>query len=187
MPDKKVNKKVKTAINAGMPDFASGLYDSGRKTADMAVEAVGNDPGRFAHLLNLSFTTSYPLCMRSARVIQLSCEKNQTLILPYLDEVIMKICSTKEQGVKRSYLKVIADVIDFSLIKDNSGLLQACFDWLISPKEAISVRYYCIAIIEKFCMYEPELKPEFRSSLEFCLDEASSGFRNRALKAMKRL
>ncbi|HOY32744.1 MAG TPA: hypothetical protein PKW80_12775 [Bacteroidales bacterium] len=174
------------AENKKMPDFEAGLYDSGRKTADMAVEAVGNDPKRFALLLNMCFTTSYPMCMRAARVVQLCCEKNITLILPYLDEVIENFRISKVEGVKRNILKIIAEFVDFSLVKDNALLLQTCFDWLINPAEALATQYYCIGIIEKFCHYEPELLGEFLNTLEYCLDEAPAGFRNRAVKVLKK-
>lgn len=170
-----------------MPDFAAGLFDSGRKTADMAVEAVDNDPERFAYLLNMCFTSSYPLNMRAARVIELSCKKNPSLILPWLDEVIEKIAISKTEGVKRGFLKTIALFIDFSLVKDNGKLLQIAFDWLASAREAISVRYHCITIIEKLCKYEPDLIPEFKAVLEFSLDEASPGFQNKALKTLKKM
>ncbi len=169
-----------------MPDFEAGLSDSGRKTADMAVEAVGNDPARFALLMDMSFSKPYPLCMRTARVVQLCCEKNSNLILPYLDEVIIKISNSKVEGVKRNFLKIIDEFVDFSLIKDNALLLQNCFDWLVNPAEALGTRYYCIGIIEKFCRYEPELLGEFLNSLEFCLGEAPAGFRNRATKVLKK-
>ena len=177
--------KIKTKNE--MPDFEAGLYDSGRNTADMAVEAVGNDPERFAHLLNICFTSSYPLNMRAARVIELSCEKNPLLILPHLNEVIEKMAKMGTGGVKRGFLKTIANAIDFRLVKDNGTLLQQSFDWLASIKEPISVRYYCITIIEKMCVYEPGLVPEFRSLLEFCLPESSPGLQNKALKTLKRL
>jgi len=177
--------KIKTKNE--MPDFEAGLYDSGRNTADMAVEAVGNDPERFAHLLNICFTSSYPLNMRAARVIELSCEKNPLLILPHLNEVIEKMAKMGTGGVKRGFLKTIANAIDFRLVKDNGTLLQQSFDWLASIKEPISVRYYCITIIEKMCVYEPGLVPEFRSLLEFCLPESSPGFQNKALKVLKKI
>lgn len=170
-----------------MPDFEAGLYDSGRHTADMAVEAVGNDPERFAHLLNICFSSAYPLNMRSARVIELSCEKNPTLILPWLNEVIEKIAVSENSGVRRGFLKTLANQVDFRLLKDNGTLLQLSFDWLASSKETVSVRYYCITIIEKMCIYEPDLIPEFRSLLEFCLPESSPGFQNKALKTLKKL
>ena len=169
------------------PDFIGGLGDSGRGTADLAVEAIGDDAEVFKHLMSLCFSQPYPIGMRLARVVQLYCEKNSDFIVPYLDEIIEKIAVSKIEGVKRSFLKIIADSIDFNLVKDNSTLLQLCFDWLISPKEAVAVRYYSIIICEKFCKYEPDLIPEFKSSLEFCLPDGSKGFQNRALKVLQKL
>lgn len=170
-----------------MPDFESGLYDSGRKTADMAVEAVGSDPERFAFLLNLCFTEPYPLCMRASRVVQLCCEKQPGLILPYINELTDKIIDSKVEGVIRNFLKIIAEFVDFTRVKDNAALLQVCFEWLVDHHKAVAIRYYCIAIIEKFCTYEPGLNDEFRVSLEFCIDESPTGFRNRALKVLKKI
>jgi hypothetical protein len=87
----------------------------------------------------------------------------------------------------RNFLKIIAEFIDFNLVKDNSTLLKIAFNWLVSPKETVGIRYYCINICEKFCAYEPDLIPEFKASLEFCLSESSAGFCNRALKVLKKL
>jgi len=89
--------------------------------------------------------------------------------------------------VKREFLKIIAECIDFNLVKDNSTLLDIAFNWMSSPKEAVAVRYYCIIICEKFCGFEPDLKSEFKMLLEFSLIEATTGFKNRALKALKKL
>ena len=170
-----------------MPDFIAGLGDSGRATADLAVVAIANDADNFRHLLDISFSEPYPIGMRAARVAQLFCEKNPEFIIPYLDEIIERICHTKVEGVKRGFLKIIADSVDFKLVKDNSNLLQLAFDCLVSPTEAVAIRYYCIIICEKFCQYEPDLKPELKASLEFCMTEASPGFCNRALKVLKKL
>ena len=78
-----------------IPDFIGGLGDSGRATADMAVLAIGNNPDYFKHLLDLCFSEPYPISMRASRVIQLFCEKNSEFIIPYLDEVILKISKAK--------------------------------------------------------------------------------------------
>ncbi|MEI6122725.1 MAG: hypothetical protein WCQ95_03785 [Bacteroidota bacterium] len=170
-----------------LPDFVAGLGDSGRATADMAVEAIGNDAKNFEHLLELSFSQPYPTCIRTSHVIQLFCETKPEFILPYLDEIIEKIAVSNIAGVKRSFLKIIAESIDFMLVKDNPTLLQISFDWLLSSKESPAVRYYCIHIITKLCSFEPDLKPEFKATLEFILPESSKGLSNRALKTLKDL
>jgi hypothetical protein len=169
------------------PDFVGGLWDSGRNTAEVAVVAIDNNPNYFKHLLDLCFTEPYPISMRASRVIQMFCEKNPEFILPYIEEVIEQVAISKVEGVKRSFLKLIAESIDFNLVKDNSKLLQIAFDWVVSPKEAISVRYYCIFICKKFCDSEPDLIPEFKAMLEFSLTESSAGLRSTAVKILKKI
>jgi hypothetical protein len=169
------------------PDFIGGLWDSGRNTAEAAVVAIGNDPDNFKHLLDICFSEPYPICMRASRVIQMFCEKHPEFILPYLDEVIDHIAQAKVEGVKRNFLKLITESVDFNLLKDNSKLLQMVFDWVVSPKEAISVRYYSIFICKKFCDCEPDLIPEFKAMLEFMLTESSAGLRSTAKKVLKKL
>jgi hypothetical protein len=169
------------------PDFIAGLGDSSRATAELAVTAIDNNADYFRHLLGICFTEPYPAGMRASRVIQMFCEKNPEFITPYINEVIENISKTKIEGVKRSFLKLFAESVDFNLLKDNSGLLQLAFEWVISPKEAISVRYYCIFICQKFCKYEPDLIPEFKAMLEFSLNESSAGLCSTAKKVLKKL
>lgn len=170
-----------------IPDFISGLGDSGRATANLAVLAIDNDAENFKRLLGICFTEPYPICMRASRVIQLFSETNAEFIVPFLDQIIENIAHSHQEGVKRNFLKIIAQHIDFNLVKDNSMLMQIAFDWLVSPKEAVAVRYYCIIICEKFCKYEPDLIPELKASLEYCLHESPAGFCNRAVKVLKKL
>jgi hypothetical protein len=169
------------------PDFIGGLWDSGRNTAEAAVVAIDNNPDYFRHLLDICFAEPYPICMRSSRVVQMFCEKNPEFILPYLDEVIDNIEFTKVEGVKRSFLKLLAESVDFNLLKDNSKLLQLVFDWVVSSKEAISVRYYCMFICKKFCDHETDLKSEFKAMLELILSESSKGLYSTAKKILKKL
>jgi hypothetical protein len=169
------------------PDFIGGLWDSGRNTAEVAVLAIDNNPEYFKHLLDICFTEPYPTNMRASRVIQMFSEKNPGFIVPYLDQVIENIAEAKVEGVKRSFLKLIAESVDFNLVKDNSKLLQMVFDWVVAPNEAISVRYYSIFICQKFCDHEPDLIPEFKAMLEFSLSESSKGLCSTAKKVLKKL
>jgi hypothetical protein len=169
-----------------LPDFIGGLWDSGRNTAEVAVVAIDNNPENFKYLLDICFSEPYPISMRASRVIQLFCEKKPEFILPYLDQVIEKVSVSKVEGVKRNFLKLITESVDFNLVKNNPKLLQIVFDCIISPNEAISVRYYSIFICEKFCDHEPDLIPEFKTILEFILNESSAGLRSTAIKVLKK-
>jgi hypothetical protein len=167
------------------PDFINGLGDSGRATADMAVVAVDNDAELFREVIELSFSQPYPINMRTARLAQLCCEKNPSLILPHLNEVIEKISISNNDGVKRSYLKVINDYTGIESIEDPGFLVQTCFDWLMSPRTAIAVRYHCMGILMKVSNKIPELKPELQSVIEFMIEgeELSPGLKSACKKS----
>ena len=163
------------------------LSDSGRATANSAVGAVQDDPERFRLLMNISFREPYPACMRAARVAQLCCERNPSLIVPYLDEVVAQIAKTPVGGVKRNFLKVVNEFSGPEKIGDPGLLVQLCFDWLMSPKEDAAVRMHCAEILYKLSLKEPGLQPELISVLRFVKDEGSTGFRNACKKILKKL
>lgn len=171
------------------PDFINGLGDSGRATMDLAVEAINGDPLLFREVMELSFTQPYPINMRTARVAQLCCEQDPGLIQPWMDEVIQKISIATTDGVKRSYLKVINDYTGIDGIADPGLLVQTCFDWLISPREAIAIRYHALGILMKTCKKIPELTPELISVLHFILEEGttSPGLKNYINKSLRSL
>lgn len=173
-------------IEKQFPDFEMGLGDSGRATADMAVSAIQNE-SHIRSLLEICFEKPYPSSMRASRVLQLYFYYNPEKIKPYLIEIIEKIYyRTNVSGVKRNFLKVLAEKVEFSLIADNSLLLQIAFEWLVSPKLPVAIRYYSIILCEKFCKVEPDLIPEFVACLEMSMHDASVGFKNRAKKALKK-
>jgi hypothetical protein len=170
-----------------IPDFITGLGDSGRATADLAVEAVGDNPVYFRRLLDISFNEPYPACMRASRVAMLCCEKKPEFLYPYLDEVVEKISKTKVSGVKRNFLKVINEFVGPDKLNEPGILVQQCFDWLMSLKEETGVRIYCAEILYKVTLFEPDLKPELITTIEFAREEGTVGFKNICGKILKLL
>ena len=169
--------------NKPLPDFVSGLGDSGRATADLAVMAVDNDPQRFRHLLDVCFAEQYPMSMRASRVAQLCCEKNPALIVPYLNEVIDKIAASSIPGVRRNFLKVLIEFIDIELVKDNGILAGLCFDLIADGSEPVALRYYGMVYLHKLSFLIPELASELTAILERNLEtEESEGMKKRSLE-----
>jgi hypothetical protein len=170
-----------------IPDFITGLGDSGRATANLAVEAVGDNPAYFRRLLDISFTEPYPACMRASRVAMLCCEKRPEFLYPYLDEVVEKISMTKVGGVKRNFLKAINEFVGPDKLPEPGILVQLCFDWLMSLKEDTAVRIHSAEILYKVTLFEPDLKPELISTIEFAMEGGTVGFKNICRRILKRL
>jgi hypothetical protein len=58
---------------------------------------------------------------------------------------------------------------------------------LLSPKEAVAPKVYCMEILYRISQVEPNLKKELADSIEWRLNEESPGFKNRGLKILKKL
>jgi hypothetical protein len=170
-----------------MNDYTGKLVDSSRLLADILVRDIGNDPLKFAEMLNIAFLDEYPVSMRAARIISLVSERNQELIEPYIPEMTDMIIKCRVDGVKRSFLKILAESpvqFDETIIGKLTGM---AFDWIEDPKQAIAVRYYCIEIILKIAADYPEIGMELAEVLKNMIDETSSGLKSKSRKVLKYL
>ena len=154
--------------------FKSILYDSSRAVVEIGVATIEGKPELFEEAFYLC-KDKYPFSMRAARVVQFYFEKYPLKINDYSKEILDELLVTKVDGVKRSFLKILylcPRIIDL----EKSGLLlDKCLLWLMSDKEPIAVRAYCIDLLVKFAKEEPELKHEIRLAIEnLPLDEYPS-------------
>jgi hypothetical protein len=170
-----------------MHNYEAKLVDSSRLIADMLVADIGDDRDKFAEMMMLSFRDEYPLSMRAARVIALCVENNTTLIIPHLQRMVDTIDTISVEGVKRSFLKIFAEM-PVELNEDMLGILtDRSFNWLVDPKEAIAIRYYAIDILVKVVKLYPEIKIELTESLNSLLDDDSTALHTKGRKVLKYL
>jgi len=167
-------------------NFVKGLYDSYRSTADSAVIAVGADEERFAEVFRISIEESYPLSMRAARVVHLCAENYPFLIEPYVDLIIEEISKTKVDGVKRSFLKILNEIISVNVLRQKPELIDLCFNLASDLRESIAVRAYCMDLILKLSKSEPDLLNELKTIAEYELDSPSAGMRSKAAKILRK-
>lgn len=170
-----------------MFDYESKLVDSSRFIADLVVAEIGSDTNKFAEVMELALRDKYPLSMRAARVIALTTEKNIELIVPHLQDMIDGLDTLRVEGVKRSFLKILAEM-PVELNEDMIGLLtDRAFNWLVDPKEAIAIRYYAIDILLKVVKQYPEIKIEFAEALNSILSNDSVALKTKCRKVINYL
>lgn len=170
-----------------MYNYEIKLVDSSRLIADLLVADIGNNTDKFAEMMELALRDEYPLSMRAARIIALCVEKNNSLIDPHLQNIIEVLDSICVEGVKRSFLKIFAE-LPLHLNEDMLGILtDRSFIWLNNPKEAIAIRYYAIEILLKVVKLFPEIKFELSDCLHTILDNESSALQVKSRKAIKYL
>ena len=169
-------------------DFANILaMGSERVVADLAVKMLEERPGSIREMLDLCWLEQYPLSMRAARAAQLYLEKYHHEVYPYLDEIIENILQTKIDGVRRNFLKVIADVVDTERITEPGILLNTCFDWLSSGNMLPATKIHSMTIIFKIGKNEPDILRELADTIEIIMDESEISMKTCGRKMLARI
>jgi hypothetical protein len=169
-------------------DFKSILdMGSERVVADLAVKVLEEYPDSLPAVLELCWLEKYPMSMRAARVAQLYMEKYKDSIYPYLDKIIEKILLTKIDGVRRNFLKVIADVVDIESITEPGILLNACFDWLSTSSMSPATKIHAMTVIFKIGRNEPDILHELADTIEMIMDESEISMKTCGKKMLLRI
>ena len=115
----------------------------------------------------------------------LSYKNNFELMRQHLNQIIELLPSFKHNGQKREMMKVILlfDSRDIEM----GTLIDICFEYILSPKEALAVRVHAMQIIYNISEYEPDLKPELKATLEMLSQETSMALKSRSRKLLKKL
>ena len=161
--------------------------DTSRRTADIAVSVICNNPEIFKNVLDLAFEDNGVFAMRAARALNLAAVKRPELVRPFLNDIAVKLPTFKTGGVKRCLLKTISER-SFDYDENTLGLLvNICFDWVNDPQEEIAIKVYALEVLYRTSQFHPDLKPELIACIERLMPEASSGIKVRGKRYLKRL
>ncbi|OPZ98803.1 MAG: hypothetical protein BWY70_01142 [Bacteroidetes bacterium ADurb.Bin408] len=163
------------------------LYDSSKAAVDAVVELAGQQPALFAEVFHAACNEPYPLAMRAARVVQFYILKNPHAIAPFLPDLVHTLLHNTVDGVKRSFLKILIEVVDVDAIPDAGLVYNRCLDWIFSEKESIAVRAYSMDLLYKFSLFEKELSMEFMLVLENVPLDESPGLECRRKQFLMKL
>lgn len=158
-------------FNFMKPNFQTILNsDSLRITADIAVEAISNNPDYFEEVINMSLNSKSPMNWRSSRVIALSVLKYPKLFIPYVNKIAQLFSSFKDDGLKRSYSFALSKYCEYLNEKSQADLIEICFDYMLS-NEKVAVKYNCLKLLYEMCKIIPELKGELQAAIDFNISE----------------
>lgn len=167
-----------------MQNYEFKLVDSSRMIADILTADIQNDQERFDEMLQLALKEEYPVSMRAARIIELCSFKHKHLIIPHLVKLVDSIEKSKIDGVKRSFLKILA-VLPISLNEElQSRLIELSFSFLEDEKEAIAIRAFAIDYLTKMIRTYPELQNEMIYILEEMTRNSSTGLKTKCKKTL---
>ncbi|MCX6279259.1 MAG: hypothetical protein NT004_14360 [Bacteroidetes bacterium] len=162
------------------------LLEMSRRNTDMVVDLISQKPELFDEIFLIFLRNEEPVSRRAAWVIDTYTIKRSELLAPYLPKILEKIRDFNHDGMKRHSLSMFAK--SQLPCDDHLGILMnICFDWLLSPHEAVAAKVYCMEILYRISQIEPDLKKELADTIELRLSEEMPGVKNRGEKLLKRL
>lgn len=170
------------------PDFYKLLsIDSLRKTADLTAEAVGENPIFFDEVMQIALSDNIPQNWRAVRVIDLVSSKYYDLFIPYVNEIAQKFTSFRNVGQKRGLSKILIKYTNKLSENNTVNLIETCFKYLMSGKEAIAVKIYCMQILYEMSKLNKDIIGELEAVILYKLDDETPAFKARARMILKKI
>ena len=158
---------------------------SQRKT-DLVADLVCQKPELFEELFTVYIRNAEPVSRRAAWVVDRVSEKYPELLAPHIPEIIGMMPVFNHDGLKRHAVRMLARS-PLPSAEVMGALMTTCFDWLLSPVEAVATKVHCMDILYRISCIETDLKKELADSIEWRLNEESPGFKNRGQKLLRKL
>ena len=158
-----------------------------KRFVDHLVVEIFSNPADFEIVYQFIFDKEPNLAWRAAWACQKISEKHpEWFTTKHFTELATLAISTNQGGLQRGCLSILNNLpIPEPIPVD---LLNACFEWMVSPKSPISVQALSMKLIYQICLIEPDIKPEFIAYLEnINFEDYTPGFkstRNNILKAL---
>ncbi len=162
------------------------LAEMSRRNTDLVAGVIEQKPALLDDLFRIYLRNEEPVSRRAAWVIDTVTEKFPMLLEGWIDPMLEALPSFSHNGLKRHTLRMLARS---PLPEKNQigPLIHLCFQWLLSPMEAVAVKVHCMDLLYRISQIEPEIKPELADSIEWRLNEEPPGFRSHGKKMLKKL
>ena len=158
-----------------------------KRYVDNLVLEVFSNPRDFDTVYQLIFDPDEKVRWRAAWACQKISEKHpQWFNDQYFFELANLALSTSHGGLHRGCLSIIKNIS----LPENIPVefINACFDWMISPKYPIAVQALSMRILYSVCKRESDFIPEFIAYLESVDVECySPGFKSTRKNILKLL
>lgn len=164
---------------------ATILEEHSKKQCDAIVAWVGNDQKRFNELFQLFLNSEYRITQRAAWPLSYCVIKHPGLIKNNYAELIANLKKQQlHDSIKRNTVRLLQAVAIPE--KYEGDIMDICFQYLQSPKEAVAVKAFSITVLGNLANKYPEIIPEIKLLIEEQLPTQTAAFKSRAKAFMKK-
>jgi len=160
--------------------------DHSKKITSAIVKEILSHPKKMDELMAIFLKEEPVLAQRSAWPLSFVIERNPNLISNYYPSLIKLLHQpNKHNAINRNILRALQYVKIPT--KHEGVLLGICFKLMLSSKEPIAVKVFCMTIIFNLSKKYPEIKDELKNSIETLLPDGSAGIKSRGQKILNQL
>lgn len=143
------------------------------------------DTAAYDILMDWALKADPPLNQKSAWLISHISDSDENILSRNFSNLIKELPKASHDGVIRDLLRGITKM---PLNKIDHGLLiDACFKWMNEGKKDLAVKYNAMKILERMIKIYPELKTEFKESLQMQIEIDLTTFKIHAKKTLARI
>jgi hypothetical protein len=159
--------------------------ETSRRNTDLIAGIVLSSRDVFDELMKIYLRDEEPVSRRAVWVADVVTEKKPDWLLPWIETMTEALPSFTHDGMKRQTLRML---MRSPLPKKNLGvLMNICFDWLTSPKEAVAAKVYAMEILYRMSELEHDLKKELSETIEWRMEEETRGFQSKGRKILQKI
>ncbi len=161
------------------------LKEHSKANTNLIAKQIGNNAEEFNKIIEIIYNQEAPLPQRAAWLLATVNQKHPALLTPYIPQFIETIQKFKIDGIKRHILLVLASQVIPQPLQ--AKLIDICFEFILSPSEAVAVKVHAMQIIANLAKQYPPLKGELKSVINQQLPKSTAAFSARAKRILKEM
>ncbi len=160
------------------------LKEHSKKNCDRIISWIGNDKKKFNQLFNLFLNGEYRVTQRAAWPLSYCAIAHPSFMKKNFEKLITNLNKPNlHDSIKRNTVRLLQQI---EIPEKLEGVvMEICFNYVESPKEAVAIKAFSLTILGKLAKKYPEIIPEIKLLIEEQLTHQRAAFKSRAKKFLK--
>lgn len=160
------------------------LSEHSKSNCDKIVAWIGNNKKRFNELLDLFANDEYRVTQRAAWPLSYSAIAHPELMKNNFEKLINNLNRPNlHDAVKRNTVRLLQQI---EIPEKYEGeVMNICFQYVESPKEAVAIKAFSLTILSKLAKKFPDILPEIKLLIEEQAGQQSAAFKSRSKQLME--
>ena len=160
------------------------LKEHSKKNCNRIVSWIGNDKKKFNQLFNLFLNGEYRVTQRAAWPLSYCAIAHPSFMKKNFEKLITNLNKPNlHDSIKRNTVRLLQQI---EIPEKLEGVvMEICFNYVESPKEAVAIKAFSLTILSKLAKKYPEIIPEIKLLIEEQLTHQRAAFKSRAKQILK--